>query len=353
MAIKCEICGCGELIKQDGVFACQNCGTKYSVEEVRKMAGNNDSSFTPSPATVKVDTSDELRNLYELARRAKMSDNTTNAKRFYEQILVKDPSSWEANFYTVYYQSKDCKIGEIGLAAVNLTNALRLVFELIRDNLNSEDEKRAAVSEVASKLIDIATMLFASYKSFYDGIDYSIKNNYVQEYASNCAACRDILYKGGDTILSTFGESYGLICIDLWKLGVGQHNILNGVFKDKQLNANIIDEYNRKIYRFDNTYMPQQINMKQDGGCYVATCVYGSYDCPEVWTLRRYRDNTLASHWYGRAFIKTYYAVSPAIVRWFGDTKWFKRMWKGRLDRMVKNLWFEGVESTPYEDKRW
>lgn len=25
-------------------------------------------------------------------------------------------------------------------------------------------------------------------------------------------------------------------------------------------------------------------------GCYVATCVYGSYDCPEVWTLRRFRD---------------------------------------------------------------
>ena len=26
------------------------------------------------------------------------------------------------------------------------------------------------------------------------------------------------------------------------------------------------------------------------GGCYVATAVYGSYDCPEVWVLRRYRD---------------------------------------------------------------
>ena len=25
-------------------------------------------------------------------------------------------------------------------------------------------------------------------------------------------------------------------------------------------------------------------------GCYIATCVYGSYDCPQVWILRRYRD---------------------------------------------------------------
>lgn len=89
------------------------------------------------------------------------------------------------------------------------------------------------------------------------------------------------------------------------------------------------------------------------GGCYVATAVYGSYDCPQVWTLRRYRDYTLAESWYGRAFIRTYYAVSPTLVKWFGDTQWFKNMWKPKLDRMVENLRAEGVEDTPYEDKAW
>lgn len=88
-------------------------------------------------------------------------------------------------------------------------------------------------------------------------------------------------------------------------------------------------------------------------GCYVATAVYGSYDCPEVWTLRRYRDHTLAENRYGRAFIKTYYAISPTLVKWFGNTKWFKRMWRGKLDRMVANLQKSGVESTPYQDKNW
>ena len=28
-------------------------------------------------------------------------------------------------------------------------------------------------------------------------------------------------------------------------------------------------------------------------------CIYGSYDCPEVWTLRRYRDKFLSETWYG------------------------------------------------------
>lgn len=89
------------------------------------------------------------------------------------------------------------------------------------------------------------------------------------------------------------------------------------------------------------------------GGCYVATAVYGSYDCPEVWTLRRYRDNTLASKWYGRAFIHTYYAISPTLVRWFGHTAWFKKLWKGKLDRMVSDLNDAGIPNTPYEDKNW
>ena len=89
------------------------------------------------------------------------------------------------------------------------------------------------------------------------------------------------------------------------------------------------------------------------GGCYVATAVYGSYDCPQVWTLRRYRDYTLAETWYGRTFIKTYYAVSPTLVKWFGHTEWFKKMWQGKLDRMVAKLQENGVESTPYEDKEW
>lgn len=89
------------------------------------------------------------------------------------------------------------------------------------------------------------------------------------------------------------------------------------------------------------------------GGCYVATAVYNSYDCPEVWTLRRYRDNTLGSTWYGRTFIRLYYAISPTLVKMFGKTKWFKRFWKGRLDKMVKRLNEKGVENTPYNDIDW
>ena len=96
---------------------------------------------------------------------------------------------------------------------------------------------------------------------------------------------------------------------------------------------------------FDTTKSPK--------GCYIATCVYGSYNCPEVWTLRRFRDDTLASTWCGRTFVRIYYAISPTLVKWFGSKTWFKKMWRGILDRFVKKLEKSGVENTPYEDSCW
>lgn len=88
-----------------------------------------------------------------------------------------------------------------------------------------------------------------------------------------------------------------------------------------------------------------------EGGCYIATCVYGSYDCPQVWTLRRYRDLVLAQTLLGRAFVRIYYAISPKIVKNFGSTLWFKNLWKKILDRIVCKLKGEGIADTPYTDK--
>ena len=88
-----------------------------------------------------------------------------------------------------------------------------------------------------------------------------------------------------------------------------------------------------------------------EGGCYIATAVYGSYDCPEVWTLRRYRDHMLRKTGFGRTFIRLYYFVSPVIVKHFGKTAWFRNLWKPSLDRMVRRLNEKGLENTPYSDR--
>ena len=94
-------------------------------------------------------------------------------------------------------------------------------------------------------------------------------------------------------------------------------------------------------------------NHSDSQGCYVATCVYGSYDCPQVWTLRRFRDYSLAKTWLGRAFIRVYYATSPTIVRWFGHTGWFQKTWYSVLNKFVSKLNALGYEDTPYQDRQW
>ncbi len=88
-------------------------------------------------------------------------------------------------------------------------------------------------------------------------------------------------------------------------------------------------------------------------GCYVATCVYGSYDCPEVWTLRRFRDEILANTLFGRLFISLYYFFSPTLVRLFGETRWFRFLCRRRLDRLVSSLRRRGIEDSPYNDRLW
>lgn len=87
------------------------------------------------------------------------------------------------------------------------------------------------------------------------------------------------------------------------------------------------------------------------GRCYEkgwGTAVYSSYDCPQVWTLRRFRDYKLAASWYGRLFIHVYYAISPTVVKLFGRMD--NRFWRSRLDKMVAKLQKQGYEDDPYND---
>ena len=88
-------------------------------------------------------------------------------------------------------------------------------------------------------------------------------------------------------------------------------------------------------------------------GCYIATCVYGSYDTPEVWTLRRFRDSYLGERIWGRAFIHTYYAISPRLVSMFGKTSWFQSFWRTVLNQFVSVLNEKGYDNSPYTDINW
>ncbi len=101
-------------------------------------------------------------------------------------------------------------------------------------------------------------------------------------------------------------------------------------------------QYNSNV----NTYRSKM----RKNGCYIATAVYGSYDCENVWVLRRFRDFKLNRTFFGRCFVKIYYTISPHLVKWFGNTIWFKRLCKKLLDAKVSKLKRKGYSDKPYQD---
>ncbi len=180
--LTCEMCGSTDLMKQDGVFVCQSCGCKYSVEEARKMMVEG--TVDVSGSKVKVDDSEELEKLYQVARRAKESNNSENAAKYYDMILMKDPNSWEANFYTVYYKSMNCKIGEVRSAIGNVENCIESTFNLIKQHVEDSGQRIKAVDEVLKRTDILANLMESSYNRHFDSIPQSIKGNYLMERVS-------------------------------------------------------------------------------------------------------------------------------------------------------------------------
>lgn len=76
-------------------------------------------------------------------------------------------------------------------------------------------------------------------------------------------------------------------------------------------------------------------NSSDGSGCYIATMVYGSYDAPEVWVLRRFRDNTLQRSRGGRWFINWYYSWSPGFVAKYSKFRFVHRAAKAALQPLI------------------
>lgn len=144
----------------------------------------------------------------------------------------------------------------------------------------------------------------------------------------------------------------------------GDNEFPIAVRRDSDGKWGFIDKLGKLVipYQFNDSYYFQdgfatleepitKVLHNSNQGCYIATAMYGSYDCPEVWTLRRYRDKVLDHTWYGRLFIRIYYSISPTLVRWFGTTHWFRELFYKPLNNWVAKLNKKGFKNTPYRDK--
>ena len=361
-AITCELCGSSELIKQDGLFVCQNCGAKYSPEEARRLID----------VDVETARSEDLENLCELARRSREMEDYGDAAKYYSQIALRKPWDWDAAFYQVYCKAKDCKVADIVSTSEAISNCLDPVLGLIVHHVNVDKRENAAL-EVYDRTMEIGEMLYQASLSHYKRTSYSVRKDDIPELIERAESAMRVALTLGDSIARHFHDETMMgKAEEAWKEGIAKCLEVSAFIDDESklyrdatqhMNSRVVEVYVPKVKEIDPAYRPgsdgrippseeepdEDNKENKKSGCYIATCVYGSYDCSQVWTLRRYRDTVLSSSWFGQCFIKVYYAISPTLVRLFGRYKWVKGLWKAVLDPMVKNLNHSGISDEPYD----
>lgn len=217
------------------------------------------------------------------------------------EAIVTEPDN------AVYYQWKAAVLGDLFNAAMSNQSDLQIIRSYLAQNRLNYEKGLELAQQSGNKEIQIECLegLAESYSNMYDS-DYTRALN----YANQARAL-------GDT--------------------------------NPELQQ-IIDYVQNEKSDF-KPYQGSEHPTTSSGGCYIATSVYGSYDCPEVWVLRRYRDDFLSTSFHGRLFILIYYMVSPKVVRVFGKRKWFNRIIRKRLNRFVSNLKLQGYSDDPYYDR--
>ena len=394
-AIKCELCGSNELVKQDDYFVCQFCGTKYTPEAAKKLIID-----IQNPIEIKgVNSVDEdLANIEALINIGKLYE----AEKLLNELSVKatiNPKVWimMAKFSYIKY------IEEENYASLsNMTMDLRCnkcIDDLEQYKKACKEDANSQIDNLLIKVREIKERTGKEYLEYFYNTpkcfcyDYTygtgcfpvfryidLKGKWhevhdfttgvVQEFIDDCEKNMEIYndavknnaelnqlkivsYLCGENLAQVLQKQTN------WKI-VGFNGytvIIKYFYSDAWDNKHETYATNKLIKNNVNEICNEASKVKlskiqsSQNGCYIATCVYGSYDCPEVWRLRRFRDNQLSKTWYGKTFISIYYAISPTLVKWFGETAWFKKTWKAVIDRIVMKLKDKGFEDTPYNDK--
>ena len=348
-AIKCEMCNSIDVVKDGDYFVCQSCGTKYTVEAAKKLMVEG---------TVKIDNSEFVQKYLENARRAKQKEDWEETEKYYNMVEQNEPTNIEAIFYSSYGKAKASLVEGDLYKRQAAFKVLQNCVSIIDDNFDLEkaEDNKKILEEISTDIFGMAcsNYVYNQRKNGYGIVTWTDKmetvtlfNNLGKEFM---VSLEHIAQKYSDEEKQSRKYYYELA------LKHAEFILQNGSLAYPQSYKDIIMTYHKWINEIDPSHkVPIEAPAagKRQGGCYVATAVYGSYDCPEVWTLRRYRDYTLAETWYGRTFVRVYYAISPTIVKWFGSSDWFKKIWRGKLDRVVEKLNSNGIDNTPYQDKKW
>lgn len=356
MALVPAICTqCGAQIKVDDTNdagICKYCGTAFVTEKViYNNTTNNITNNNFAGANISINKSD-ADNFIELAKISYEGLNFDDTYKYANKALeidAKKSLAWAYKCISLFDELDNSEIDNIELC-------LNKALEYAEENSKTNIEKI-----VYDGLILMLYGCIYSIHDYFMQLKIYSKNDENHQARNQCWETIDkivqLRLKVPDEYMSICDErEIGMLCemaqfdIEMCERDRSLLKYINMYPTDDAISAKYNDAKSF-VKGLDESYINDIDFERIKNGCYIATCVYGSYDCPEVWVLRRFRDNTLDNFWLGRAFIKLYYAISPKVVRVCGKQKLFVFIWKHILDKYVSHLKNKGVDDTIYKDK--
>lgn len=203
--IVCEMCGSSDFAKADGMFVCQTCGMKYSIDEAKALMVDDGNDV---PAANAAPQSNKLENLKVLAQRAREEGDSESAEKYYNEIKLEDPNNWEANFYAAYYRAHNIKIAQIGSAAINLANAFPSIIKLMAES-EPEDKHLLICTKLLTDVITFSTMLITNANN-------NLSDNYDRRHEQYQQWCVPIMQMQKSYLDSVLANTK---CYELLKMG--------------------------------------------------------------------------------------------------------------------------------------
>lgn len=153
--LACEMCGGTDILKQDGVFVCQHCKTKYSVEEAKKMMIEG---TVEVQGTVKVDNSSFVEKYLANARRAKMKEDWEEVSKYYDMVEQNDPTNIEAIFYSSYGKAKVALIESDIYKRQASFKVLQNCVSILDDNfdIEKEEENKNIIEDISNDILGMS-----------------------------------------------------------------------------------------------------------------------------------------------------------------------------------------------------
>lgn len=155
--IVCEMCGGTDLIKDEGVFVCQNCGCKYTVEEAKRMMIEG---TVDVQGTVKIDNTEQINNYIALAKNAEDRNNEAEAESYANRALEIDPNNSKALYIkgvSAGWQSS-LKNNRLDETICCFEKALECCCDEEKDKLKQEIS--ASINKLWSGMIDLCCNQF-------------------------------------------------------------------------------------------------------------------------------------------------------------------------------------------------